>query len=74
MIELPIRKLFEKMDGKTDGPLGPGGPIGHAIRSLNKNLKPQVNFEQIQSDVPQDIDETFVYKIQCLSLLNLENT
>ena len=39
MIELPPRKLFEKMDGKTDGPLGPGGPIGHAIRSLNKNLK-----------------------------------
>lgn len=57
MIELPPRKFFEKLDGKTDGPLGPGGPIGHAIRSINKNLKPPVNFEQIQSDVPFDIDE-----------------
>merc|ERR1712020_583583 len=69
MIELPIRKLFGCLDGKTDGPLGPGGPIGHAIRSLNKNLKPQVQFEQVESDVPDDIDESLFNGKQDLKLL-----
>ena len=29
--ELPARKLFEKIDIKTDGSIGPGGPTGKAF-------------------------------------------
>ena len=69
-IELPARKLFEKLDGKTDGPLGPGGPIGRAIRSLNENLKPIVNFEHILSNLPADINqEEFNGRLDLLLLL-----
>lgn len=69
MIELPPRKLFERLDGKSDGPQGPGGPLGHALRSLNNNLKPSVNFDTIESDVPDDIDEKLFNGKQDLKLL-----
>ena len=69
MIELPPRELFQKLDGKTDGPQGPGGPLGQALRSLNNNLKPSVPFDPIPSDVPEDIDEDLFNGKQDLKLL-----
>ena len=59
--ELPAKNLFVKLDGKTDGPLGPSGPIGKAIKNLNKNLKPFVDFERVQSNVPE-INNIEAYK------------
>jgi len=56
MLELPLRNLFCFLDGSTDGPLGPNGPIGRAIKNLNKNLRPFVDFVRIQSNLP-DIRE-----------------
>ena len=28
LMELPARSLFCELDGSTDGPIGPNGPIG----------------------------------------------
>ena len=60
MLELPIRNLFCFLDGSTDGPLGPNGPIGRAIKNLNKNLKPFVNFTRIASNLPNIPPEMFI--------------
>ena len=59
--ELPAKNLFIKLDGKTDGPLGPSGPIGKAIKNINKNLKPFVDFERVPSNVPE-INNIEAYK------------
>ena len=57
-VELPVRCLFYHLDGKPDGPVAPGGPIGTAIKNLNENLLPYVDYQRISSnmlDVPREL-------------------
>ena len=71
--ELPAKNLFVKLDGKTDGPLGPSGSIGKAIKKINDNLKPFVDFQTVQSKVPviNNIEETFKKRQDLMILLEL---
>ena len=70
--ELPAKNLFTKLDGKTDGPLGPSGPIGKAIKQINENLEPFVNFERIPSKIPEINDiETFKKRQDLMILYEL---
>ena len=47
-----MRNLYWKLEGGTKGPIGPKGPIGIAVKNLNENLKPFIQFAQIHTDVP----------------------
>ena len=71
MLELPLRHLFCLLDGSTDGPLGPNGPIGRAIKNLNKNLRPFVNFVRIQSNLPDIPRELFIGQEDLMILYDL---
>ena len=51
-VELPCRHLFYHFDGPTTGPIGPSGEIGLALKSLNENLRPFVDFQTVQSNLP----------------------
>ena len=52
MAELPARHLLEFLDEGTSGPIATSGPLGEALRKLNDNLTPFVNFEKIETNVP----------------------
>ena len=56
MAERPFRNLLEKHDGKTVGPMGTNGPIGKAMRELEKHQGPFVDFERIENNLPADLD------------------
>ena len=71
LLELPLRHLFCLLDGSTDGPTGPNGPIGRAIKNLNKNLKAFVNFVRIQSNLPDIPREMFKGQEDLLILYDL---
>ena len=58
-VELPARKLFYHLDGKPDGPVAPCGPLGTAIKRLNSNLLPFVEYERITSNLPDIPRELF---------------
>ena len=59
MLELPARHLLNYLDNGTDSPSTTNGPIGRAIKHLNKNLNPFVAFEQINSNIPDIPRELF---------------
>jgi hypothetical protein len=50
--ELPLRHLYCHFDGPATGPVGPNGDIGVALKALNDNLRPFVDYIRIQSNVP----------------------
>ena len=52
-IELPLRALFLKIDGQTDGPNSFSGPIGKGLKYCLS--KPVVNYKKIHCNLP-DID------------------
>ena len=52
-----FRYFYEELDGRANGPIGPNGPIGQAIRALNDNLTPIVNFNPIATNIPNIPDD-----------------
>lgn len=48
--ELPLRHLFQKLDGHTTGPHSYSGPIGKMLTSCE--TLPVVHFEPISADMP----------------------
>ena len=52
LYELPFRRLFDAIDGKTTGPTIFAGEIGPQIKEKVHQLRP-VAFQAIPSDIPQ---------------------
>ena len=69
--ELPGRHLFEHLDGGTLGPLGKNGPIGEAIKDMNENLTPFVQFQIIWTNVPEIDVKYFEGKLDLIMLYDL---
>lgn len=65
--ELPLRHLFNKLDGKTSGPGSYNGPIGKLLEKCE--TKPVVDYVAISSQLPvinaDDLstDQKYLYKI-----------
>ena len=64
-----FRHLFCDLDGSTDGPEGPSGPIGTAIKRINQNLRQFIDFERITSNVPAAINRALFEGREDLSIL-----
>jgi hypothetical protein len=62
--ELPSRCLFGILDGPMKFPIGPTGPIGIAIRDINENLTPIVNFQKMKSNVKDIVNSKELFKGQ----------
>ena len=69
--ELPGRHLFEHLDGGTFGPLGKNGPIGEAVKDMNENLTPFVQFQIIWRNVPEIDVKYFEGKLDLIMLYDL---
>ena len=52
--ELPLRHLFQHLDGPTTGPRGFSGPIGKSLQNCEK--LPIVDFEPLHCDLPTGIN------------------
>ncbi|XP_050308327.1 uncharacterized protein LOC126744782 [Anthonomus grandis grandis] len=65
--ELPLRHLFNKLDGKTTGPHSYNGPIGKQLEKCE--IKPVIEYEIIPSQLPviktEDLsmDQKYLYAI-----------
>lgn len=65
--ELPLRHLFQTLDGATTGPKGFTGPIGKALPNCEKH--PIVTFQRIACDLPAiksddlSTDQHYMYDI-----------
>ena len=55
MAERPGRNFIELFDGPTVGPIGTDGPMGRAMRELDKYQGPFVNFQRIDNDLPDNL-------------------
>ena len=64
-----FRHLFCELDGDTDGPEGPNGPIGRCIKRINSTLRNFVNFETISSNLPAGITKDLFYGREDLTIL-----
>ena len=56
MAERPFRNFLELFDGKTVGPIGTDGPLGRAMRKLDKEQGPFVQFDRIENNLPPNLD------------------
>ena len=52
-----------------NGPIGPNGPIGQRIKSINSNLKPYVQFRRIPHKLPDNLDPSLFKNKEDLCLL-----
>ena len=65
--ELPLRHLFNKLDGVTTGPFSHAGPNGKSLENCEK--LPIMNYEKIQSKLPEvkfedlNTDQKYLYEI-----------
>ncbi|KAF0705713.1 Uncharacterized protein FWK35_00035610 [Aphis craccivora] len=72
--ELPLRHLFQHLDGKTSGPNGFSGSLGKQLEICHK--LPIVEFARIESNLPYlknevelSTDQKYLYEM-CLSISN----
>lgn len=56
MAERPVRNFIQYFDGPTVGPKGTNGPLGKALRALDKYQGPFVNFPRITNNLPANLN------------------